>query len=133
MYMRKVFQHLLNPPRARRDGKVIQIKTLQDCQSLFEADFAILFKYSATCSYSIQKLRATLQFFSTHPAVPIHTLSVQAAPAASMLVEEQTGIRHETPQVIGLQKGTVVAHGSHGRLSENFLVELAAAVAGNSS
>lgn len=46
-------------------------------------------------------------------AVPVHVVDVARQPALSRAVEERTGVRHESPQVIVLAGGRPVWSASH--------------------
>ena len=49
----------------------------------------------------------TLHLRLKHPDVPVHILHVIKERPTSLKVAELTGIRHESPQVLVVKKGTV--------------------------
>ncbi len=52
-------------------------------------------------------------------AEPIALIDVAAAPELSEVIEERTGIRHESPQIILLRDGAPVWSASHYRVTES--------------
>jgi len=73
--------------------------------------------------------REVLQYRSAQPDVPIYLISVRRRRDVSRHIAEQTGIPHESPQVIVLRKGEVVGAGSHDDITAE---TLSAFVAGKS-
>lgn len=92
-----------------------------DLEAIKKQDWAILFKHSRTCPVSFYAQAEVQRFAERHPDYPVHTLVVQANRELSRQVEEWTGVRHESPQVIVLRRGEVVAADSHEGVTEEFL------------
>lgn len=53
----------------------------------------------------------------------IHLIDVSRQHELSQAVEQATGVRHESPQVLVLKHGSVVYHESHGRIRTDRLHE----------
>lgn len=71
-----------------------------------------IYKHSSLCELCLMasdKLSALQR--DTDP--PIYEVVVQEARPLSNLIEKELGIRHESPQVIVLQKGDAVFNASH--------------------
>jgi bacillithiol system protein YtxJ len=90
-----------------------EIDSIEECASAMKEELVILFKHSPTCPVSWMAHREVLQYRSAQPDVPIYLISVRRRRDVSRHVAEQTGVQHESPQVIVLRKGEVVAAGSH--------------------
>ncbi|HEV8427717.1 MAG TPA: bacillithiol system redox-active protein YtxJ [Pyrinomonadaceae bacterium] len=67
----------------------------------------IVFKHSNACSISARAYREMEKLDD------VNILEVQSARAISNEVEDLTGVRHETPQVIVLRDGKAVWNASH--------------------
>lgn len=87
----------------------------------------LLFKHSATCGISAQAHEALVEWLAgqTDPA-PVYMIDVRAQRPLSLAVAERFGIRHESPQVLLVDRGTVVWHASHFHVNAR---EVAAALA----
>ncbi|MCX6605454.1 MAG: bacillithiol system redox-active protein YtxJ [Acidobacteria bacterium] len=94
-----------------------------DLEAIKQEECAILFKHSRTCPVSFMAQAQVKRFVALHPEVPVHTLVVQDDRELSREVAQWTGIRHESPQVFVLRKGTVVASTSHEGVTAEYLAE----------
>src|ERR1044072_1211531 len=113
-------------PRAATEGNAPQKLSL-DLARLAEQDLVVVFKHSTACPVSYAADREMRGFMARHPEVPVQTVLVREQRDLSRQIAEWTGVRHESPQVIVLRKGTVVADASHGDVTEDYLAELLAA------
>lgn len=79
---------------------------------------ALIFKHSLTCGTSamameeIQELLAGPSFDAD-----VHLVEIQRAREVSRAIEDQLGVRHESPQVLLIVDGRVVWHTSHFRVT----------------
>ncbi len=73
----------------------------------------ILFKHSPTCPVSWMAHREVMQLRTEQPDLPLYLISVRRRRDVARFIEERTGIRHESPQILVLRQGTVVASASH--------------------
>ena len=94
-----------------------------DLEAIQQETCAILFKHSRTCPVSSMAQAQVKRFAAQHPEVPIYTLVVQDDRELSREVAQWTGIRHESPQVFVLRRGTVVASASHEGVTAEYLAE----------
>ena len=92
-----------------------------DLETIKQEACAILFKHSRTCPVSFMAEAQVRRFAAQHPEVPVYTLVVQDDRELSRQVVEWTGIRHESPQVFVLRRGTVVASTSHEGVTAEYL------------
>ena len=74
----------------------------------------LIFKHSAACGVSAQAYDDVREWYAGGGvAVPIFLLHVRQQRAISNAVADRFGIRHESPQVLLLDRGEVRWHGSH--------------------
>jgi bacillithiol system protein YtxJ len=78
-----------------------------------EKGLVILFKHSPTCPVSWMAHREVMRLRTEQPDLPLYLISVRRRRDVARFVEEHTGVRHESPQVLVLRGGTVVASASH--------------------
>lgn len=86
-------------------------------------DLVVLFKHSPTCPVSWAAEKQVKKFIASHPEVPVQTILVRRDRALSDQIEKSTGVRHESPQVIVMRQGVVVADASHQDVTADFLTE----------
>ena len=86
---------------------------MEECNSLMQRDLIILFKHSPTCPVSWMAHREVMQLHTEQPELPLYLVSVRRRRDVARFIEERTGIRHESPQVLVLRRGGVVASASH--------------------
>jgi bacillithiol system protein YtxJ len=103
------------------------LETLQDAErvlALSHQDTVLVYKHSPVCSISETAIEEILTFAGQAPdTLNIFMVDVLAARPASLKIEELTGVRHESPQVLLLVDGAPVWHASHGRVRSEDLLE----------
>jgi len=72
----------------------------------------LLFKHSLTCGASAYALEEVTNL-AGRSTLPIAIIPVQTARAVSDEIERRFGVRHESPQVLLVEGGTVKWHTSH--------------------
>jgi bacillithiol system protein YtxJ len=90
-----------------------EIDSVEECTAVLEQEIAVLFKHSPTCPVSWMAHREMMQFRSQQPDVPLYLVSVRRRRDISRFIAENTGIQHESPQVIVFRRGKAVASTSH--------------------
>lgn len=76
----------------------------------------VIFKHSPSCGISAQALESISEWLSGGvQAAEFYVLPVQASRPLSQALAQRFGIRHESPQVMVIDRGHVVWHGSHFR------------------
>lgn len=98
-----------------------QTPDLPGLARLREQDLAVVFKHSPSCPVSWAAETQVKRFARQNPRVPVYTILVRRDRELSRQIAEFTGIRHESPQVIVLRKGAVVAGASHEEVTAEFL------------
>ncbi len=77
---------------------------------------AVIFKHSPTCGISAQAFESISEWLRGEaPQADFYLVPVQTSRALSTQLSQQFGIRHESPQVMVIDRGQVVWHGSHYR------------------
>jgi bacillithiol system protein YtxJ len=75
----------------------------------------LIFKHSATCGISAQALHELSGWLESRPqpSTPVYLVHVRHQRAVSTEIAERFGIRHESPQLLLVERGGVRWHGSH--------------------
>jgi bacillithiol system protein YtxJ len=104
-------------PWSKSAQSVPELDSIEDCASLMQAEVVVLFKHSPTCPVSWMAHREVLRYQSSQPDVPVYLISVRRRREVSRHIADQTGIQHESPQIIVLRRGAVVASASHDEIT----------------
>ena len=107
-----------------KKNNIVDIHDAQQCGDLFSHEIAIIFKHSKACGRSQVAYKRVLEFCDARPEVNIYLISVLDARPAARFVEEHTGIEHESPQIVALRNGKVIAHANHWDVTFEFLNNL---------
>ena len=103
-----------------------EIDSTTDLAGLLSADTVMVFKHSTACPVSWCAHRQVQKFLQQHPGYPLYIVPVIQERAASNSIAQLTSVRHESPQVILLKDGSVVAAISHGEITASQLERLIA-------
>lgn len=92
----------------------------------------LLFKHSLTCPVSHAAFRELESFLAQElpEDLTVRLIEVQNARPASNRVAEKTGVRHESPQALLIEKGAVIWHRSHWNIDARSLVAATSPAAG---
>lgn len=108
----------------QRANPIPAVSSMEDLEALFAQELLVLFKHSPTCALSLSAYREVARLQDVRPSAPVHLISVRSGRDLSRYVEQRTGVRHESPQVIILCKGEVVAAASHWQIECDALADL---------
>ena len=101
------------------------ILTPQDAEraiDLSRSKTVVIYKHSPICSISETAIQEFEAFAGAAPGnAELFSVDVLDARPASLKIEELTGIRHESPQVLVMAEGAVVWHASHRRVRADAL------------
>lgn len=103
---------------------ISDLKTNDDYSSLLEESREkpiFLFKHSSACPVSAMAWRAFSKFAHSEDNAKYWKVLVIEDRPLSMQVASETGIRHQSPQVILFHNGEPVWNESHWSISENSL------------
>jgi bacillithiol system protein YtxJ len=104
-------------PWSKATHNVPEIDTIEDYASLMNEELVVVFKHSPTCPVSWMAHREVLQYQGSQPHVPLYLVSVRRRREVARHIADQTGIQHESPQIIVLRRGTVVGSASHDEIT----------------
>ena len=111
------------------DGKIAELTSTQQFDSLAGQELSIIFKHSPTCPTSLYAHREVTRFCDSEPNAPVYLISVRRQRDIARHVERCTGIRHESPQVVVMSRGGVLASASHDEITAEWI---ASAISNNS-
>lgn len=89
------------------------VRDAQELARAFEEPWALLFKHSTRCPVSAAAHREVAEFRRRHPSAAVYVVHVVEQRDLSKAVAERTGVRHESPQAIVLEDGSVTWSDSH--------------------
>lgn len=115
------------PEWYRPSPGIPELTTTEECDALLAQDLTILFKHSHTCPVSLFAHREVIRFCAVQPEAPVYLVSVRRRRELSTHIAERTGVRHESPQVVVLRRGSVVGAASHEEITAELLASLAGA------
>lgn len=95
------------------------VDQLDDIKSISGGKPQVIFKHSTTCGISRMVLN---MFTSTYnleqSSMDLHFLDLLANRDVSNAVAEKFQVRHQSPQLLIIKNGVVVAHDSHGAIND---------------
>jgi len=95
-----------------------------DLDALFKQDCTVLFKHSTACPVSWVAHGQMTRFLAARPETAVHMVNVIKNRPVSQEIARRTGVVHESPQVIVLNRGIVVDAISHGDITQTRLEAL---------
>jgi bacillithiol system protein YtxJ len=87
------------------------------CETYLTAPRLLLLKHSPRCGVSRWALEEVEQLEREGDVVPIAVVDVVADRALSLGLADRTGVRHQSPQLLYLERGVVRWHLSHGEIT----------------
>ena len=103
--------------------RVRRIREEVDVEALFQADVAVLYKHSPTCGVCVAALSEIEAFLDRCPDAVVYVVDVLAQRELSRRIAARSGVRHESPQVILVQRGTARWAESHYGITLDTLVK----------
>ena len=100
-----------------------QLEHDTDWERILALPQAVIYKHSPICSLSSFALPEVHRFESSRPEVPVFMVDVIKQRKLSQRIEGDLDLRHESPQVIVLNEGSVAWHASHRGVSADKLFE----------
>lgn len=94
---------------------------LQEVLSQHSQDTVLLFKHSTQCPISAAAYEQ-VQKFEQESDVPVYMVRVIEERPVSNAIAEHFGVRHQSPQALVLQGGTVKWHASHWDVTKDALL-----------
>jgi bacillithiol system protein YtxJ len=103
-----------------------ELTSTQHFDSLAAQDLSIIFKHSPTCPTSLYAHREVTRFCEIQPDAPVYLVSVRRQRDIAQHVAQCTGVRHESPQIVILRNGGVLAAASHDEITAEWLASAVA-------
>jgi bacillithiol system protein YtxJ len=91
------------------------LDTWRDAQEQSASGPVLIYKHSSICPTSARAEKQMRQVAEEHN-VPVYRVVVQESRDVSDRIAEDTGVRHESPQLLILQNGDAVFDASHHRV-----------------
>ncbi len=107
-----------------RPANLREIKNIAEYEVAIAQEVAVIFKHSKHCDLSHSAYRVVTRFCSAGLGRTVFLITVPKFRDMAVFVEKQTGIRHESPQILAMRNGVVFAHASHHQISVAFLAML---------
>ena len=101
------------------DTLLTRLTSDDELQAAVDPSFAeptVVFKHSLSCPVSAWA-RDEMLLYARGKEAPVYEVIVQTARPVSNAIAERFGVIHESPQVLVLDKGRVVHHASHRRVT----------------
>lgn len=108
------------------DRPHLPIQPQLDLATIRTLEKAVVFKHSRSCPVSWAACAQVRRFTKANPLVPVYTVTIQEDRSLSRAIADQTGISHQSPQVIIFRNGHVVASASHESVTEQYLTSMVA-------
>jgi bacillithiol system protein YtxJ len=109
---------------------ITELTSTQQYDSLLSEEISIIFKHSPTCPVSWFAHREVARFCENQPDAPVYLISVRRQRDIARHVAQSTGVQHQSPQVVVLRRGDVLAAASHDDITAEWI---ASAIAANST
>jgi bacillithiol system protein YtxJ len=107
-------------------GSIPSVAPGTGVNELLGEDFVIIFKHSTACPVSWAAHTQVSRFLRENPGAPVRLVRVIQERPLSQQIAAATGVRHESPQILALRRGEVVAAVSHGNITAESLSQLLA-------
>ena len=107
-------------------GSIPPVAAGTGVDELLREEFVIIFKHSTACPVSWAAHGQVTKFLRENPGAPVRLVRVIQERPLSQQIAAATGIRHESPQILALRRGEVVASVSHGHITAESLNQLLA-------
>lgn len=103
-----------------------ELSSTHEFESLATGELSIIFKHSPTCPVSLFAHREVARFCESQPNAPVYLISVRRQREIARHVAEYTGVQHESPQVVVISRGDVLAAASHDAITAEWIASAVA-------
>ena len=105
---------------------LLELTSTRDFDSLANHELSIIFKHSHTCPISLFAHGEVARFCERQPDAPVYLISVKRQRDIARHVAEYTGVQHESPQVVVMSRGGVLAAASHEAITAEWIASAVA-------
>ncbi|TVR16159.1 MAG: bacillithiol system redox-active protein YtxJ [Balneolaceae bacterium] len=110
--------------------------TVDDIRYVFSPNSGmhLLYKHSNSCGICFFSKKSVETVMKAHPdTLKYHFVEVRQNREISNFIQNQTGIKHESPQALLVHNGKVLWNASHGAITDSAVAEAIASVQGSST
>jgi len=101
------------------------ISNNKDLDSALEQDLVFIYKHSTACPVSFRAKREVQSFIESKGTVAIYEVDVIRDRGISNEIADLLVVRHESPQILLIQNGSLIWNASHGQVTAtNMIAEL---------
>lgn len=100
-----------------------ELESPEEFDRVVSLDPVVIFKHSPTCVTSLSAHREIMRFQKERPEIPVYLISVRRHRNVAQYAAERLGVEHESPQVLVLGRGRLLASASHDEVTCQFLSE----------
>jgi bacillithiol system protein YtxJ len=109
---------------SRSSREIPELATTQEFDALAGQELTVVFKHSPTCPVSLYAHQEVSRFCADQPDVPVYLVSVRRRRDVARHIAAQTGVTHESPQVLVFRRGRVIGVASHDDITADSLCSL---------
>ena len=120
--MKGLFNSIFGGAEEVRTG-IPELNSPEEFDRLLTLDPVIIFKHSPTCVASLSAHREVSRFQKERPEVPIYLIQVRRRRNVAEYVAEHLSVEHESPQVLIVSRGKLMAFASHDEVTSQFLAD----------
>jgi bacillithiol system protein YtxJ len=103
-----------------------ELTSIQEFDLLAGQELSIIFKHSPTCGISLLAHREVSRFCDMQPDAPVYLISVRRQRDIARYIAQRTGVQHESPQIVVLRRGDVLASSSHNAITVEWIASAVA-------
>ncbi|WGD34765.1 bacillithiol system redox-active protein YtxJ [Olleya sp. YS] len=118
------FKNILGGSSEPKEDKVLpwkpltEVNQLKDIEALSKSKTQVIFKHSTRCGISKMVLNQFTQAFNVDANLDVYYLDLLSYREMSNEVGYHFQVMHQSPQLLIIKNGVVVAHASHGEINE---------------
>jgi len=127
----KVLKRLKPKTGGGNSHAVVVLGPGANLDELMRQDLIDLFKHSNACPVSWAAHAQVTKFARENEGIPVYMIPVIKERSLSEKIADVTGVDHQSPQVIVLREGTVIASASQGEITVESLSEMLSAYPNN--
>ncbi len=100
-----------------------ELESPEEFDRVIGLDPVVIFKHSPSCVTSLAAHRQIMRFQHERPEVPVYLISVRRHRNVAQYAAKKLGVPHESPQVLILAAGKLLASASHDEVTSNFVMD----------
>lgn len=120
--MRGLLKALFGNPEKIGPG-IPELDSPEEFDRVMSLDPVVIFKHSPSCVTSLSAHRQIMRFQDERPEVPVYLISVRRRRSVAQHAAIRLGIAHESPQVLILSGGKLLASASHDEVTSDFVLD----------